>query len=50
MVVVAAYQGALAERTQLYGYLIYSVILAGAIYPVILAWTWGKGWLYDKGF
>ena len=20
------------------------------MYPIILAWTWGKGWLYDKGF
>jgi Amt family ammonium transporter len=24
--------------------------LAGFIYPVILAWTWGQGWLYKKGY
>lgn len=24
--------------------------MAGFIYPTILAWTWGQGWLYDKGF
>ena len=50
MVVVAIYQGALAERTQIFGYIIFSALLAGFIYPVILAWTWGKGWLYSKGF
>ena len=31
-------------------YIIFSVILIGFIYPVILSWTWGKGWLYNKGF
>lgn len=30
--------------------MIYSTILAGFIYPIILAWTWGQGWLNDKGF
>jgi Amt family ammonium transporter len=48
--VVAGFQGALAERTKLKAYLIVSAILAGFIYPIILAWTWGQGWLYDKGF
>lgn len=27
-----------------------SLIVAGFIYPVILAWTWGLGWLAQKGF
>lgn len=40
----------MAERTQLKAYLIVSTILAGFIYPIILAWTWGQGWLFDKGF
>lgn len=31
-------------------YILFSVILIGFIYPVILSWTWGKGWLYNKGF
>jgi ammonia channel protein AmtB len=25
-------------------------LLSGFIYPVILAWTWGQGWLFEKGF
>ena len=30
--------------------MIISFLLAAFVYPIILAWTWGKGWLYDKGF
>lgn len=30
--------------------MIFSALLAGFIYPIILAWTWGEGWLYNKGF
>lgn len=47
---VSIFQGALAERTQLWAYMIFSAILAGFIYPIILAWTWGQGWLNAKGF
>ena len=50
MVVVSIYQGALAERTQIWGYLIFTALLAGFIYPIVLAWTWGQGWLAFKGF
>jgi Amt family ammonium transporter len=49
-VVVAAFQGALAERTNLSAYVIISFLLASFVYPIILAWTWGQGWLFDKGF
>ena len=49
-VVVASFQGALAERTILSAYLIVSAIVAGFVYPIILAWTWGSGWLIQKGF
>jgi len=49
-VVVASFQGALAERTNLSAYLIVSAIVAGFVYPIILAWTWGKGWLFEAGF
>ena len=49
-VVVASFQGALAERTILSAYLIVSAIVAGFVYPIILAWTWGQGWLFDAGF
>jgi len=49
-VVVAAFQGSLAERTNLSAYVIISFLLAAFVYPIILAWTWGEGWLHDKGF
>ena len=49
-VVVASFQGALAERTQLFAYIVLSAVLAGFVYPIILAWTWGNGWLTVKGF
>ena len=49
-VVVSAFQGSLAERTNLSAYVIISFLLAGFVYPIILAWTWGQGWLFDKGF
>ena len=48
--VVSAFQGALAERTNLSAYVIISFLLASFVYPIILAWTWGRGWLFDKGF
>ena len=47
---MSAFQGALAERTNLSAYVIVSFLLASFVYPIILAWTWGQGWLYDKGF
>lgn len=31
-------------------YVIVSFLLASFVYPIILAWTWGKGWLYDNDF
>ena len=40
----------LAERTSLIAYLVYVFILAGFIYPTLVAWIWGGGWLQDKGF
>ncbi len=48
--VVSAFQGALAERTNLSVYVMISFLIASFVYPIILAWTWGQGWLYDKGF
>lgn len=50
LVVVSSFQGALAERTNLSAYVIISFLLAAAVYPIIVAWTWGEGWLFEKGF
>ena len=47
--------GSLAERTQLPAYLAYYVLMTCLIYPVVVGWVWGGGWLGDtnqagKGF
>jgi ammonium transporter, Amt family len=42
--------GAMAERTDFVGDLIYSALIAIFIYPVIAHWVWGSGWLFQQGF
>lgn len=42
--------GSLAERTKLESYMIFSLLMTGFIYPVIVAWTWGGGWLLEFGY
>lgn len=37
--------GAMAERTQFRGYLIYSAAISMLIYPIVGHWIWGGGWL-----
>ena len=37
--------GAMAERTKFKSYFVYSFILTALIYPIVLRWTWGGGWL-----
>jgi Amt family ammonium transporter len=39
--------GAMAERTQFKGYLIYSFVISLIIYPVVVRWQWGGGWLFQ---
>lgn len=42
--------GAMAERTDFRGKLIYSAILGAVLYPVVVHWTWGGGLLSGLGF
>ncbi|MEP7289371.1 MAG: ammonium transporter [Chloroflexota bacterium] len=42
--------GAMAERTDYVGDLIYSAIMGAISYPVIVHWVWGGGWLAQMGF
>jgi len=37
--------GAMAERTKFKSYFLYSIVISGLIYPVVVHWNWGGGWL-----
>ncbi len=37
--------GAVAERVKLIPFLIFTVVLTGFIYPVVVSWEWGGGYL-----
>lgn len=39
--------GAMAERTKFKAYLLYSFVISLFIYPVVVRWQWGGGWLYQ---
>ena len=40
----------MAERTHLGAHIIYSLYIAAIIYPIVVSWTWGGGWLSQIGF
>ena len=42
--------GTVAERIKLFPFLIFTVMLAGLIYPIQGGWKWGAGWLEEAGF
>ena len=42
--------GALAGRAKFSGYLIYTALITAFIYPVVVNWQWGGGWLAERGF
>jgi Amt family ammonium transporter len=42
--------GSLAERAKLEGYCIFSFFMCLVIYPVVVHWTWGGGWLAAEGY
>jgi len=39
--------GAMAERTRFKSYAVYSIVISALIYPVVVRWQWGGGWLYQ---
>eukprot|EP01133_Synstelium_polycarpum_P012485 gene12485-14654_t len=43
--------GAMAERTQMPCYLLFSLLQTTLIYPIVAHWIWssGNGWLFDLG-
>ena len=42
--------GAVAGRVKFKSYLIYTPFITGLIYPVVTRWTWGGGWLAERGY
>ncbi len=42
--------GAVAGRLKFGGYLVYTAILTGLVYPISGSWKWGGGWLDRMGF
>ncbi len=42
--------GAMAERTKFRSYFVYSFFITALIYPIVLRWTWGGGWLAQLEF
>ncbi|MCY4035963.1 MAG: ammonium transporter [bacterium] len=42
--------GAIAERIKLWSFFAFTLILTAFIYPIVGAWTWGGGWLAERGF
>lgn len=43
--VVTIVSGGFAERVRFGGHAVYATAIAAVIYPVVVAWTWGSGWL-----
>jgi len=42
--------GPVAERINLPTFFVFAFFVAAWIYPVIVAWTWGNGWLTAMGY
>ena len=39
--------GAMAERTKFKAYVLYSAVISAVIYPIVVRWQWGGGWLFQ---
>ncbi|MBM7854876.1 Amt family ammonium transporter [Desulfohalotomaculum tongense] len=43
--------GAMAERTKITAYILFTVVITAFIYPTVVHWVWnGDGWLAARGF
>ena len=47
---ISIVSGTLAERIKLWPFFLFAAILGGFLYPVVMGWQWGGGWLAARGF
>ena len=47
---VSIVSGTMAERIKLWPFFLFAAILSGIIYPIVMGWQWGGGWLAAAGF
>jgi Amt family ammonium transporter len=39
--------GSMAERTKFKSYILFSAVISAVIYPIVVRWQWGGGWLFQ---
>ena len=47
---ISIVSGTLAERIKLWPFFLFAAILSGILYPIVMGWLWGGGWLASIGF
>jgi Amt family ammonium transporter len=47
---LAIVYGAMLDRVKFPAYIAFGVLYVGLIYPIVAHWTWGGGWLDERGF
>ena len=47
---VSIVSGTMAERIKLWPFFTFAAVLSGIIYPIVMGWQWGGGWLAAIGF
>jgi len=46
---VTIFSGSVADRCRMEAYFLYSIVASSVIYPVVVHWSWGSGWLSAWG-
>lgn len=49
-VTLAIVWGSMLDRVKFVAYLPFAIIFVGLIYPIVVHWQWGGGWLLQNGF
>ena len=49
-VALAIVWGTMLDRARFVTYVPIAILFVGLIYPVVVHWVWGGGWLYEQGF